>query len=175
MQQTEIKKKRTRTAEEALAALMRLCARAEKSSGDALRLMRTWGVAPAEQRQVLERLTAQRFIDDARYAGAFVREKLRLSGWGLYKIRTALQRKGIDRDTIDRALAAADGAADAAAMKERLRALLVRKMRTTRHTTPYDLRNKLMRYGTASGYEFETVAETVAELIRENDPCDDLF
>lgn len=172
MQQPEIRKKRNKTADEALAALMRLCARAEKSSGDALRLMRTWGVEPREQQRVLERLVEQRFIDDERFAGAFVREKLRLSGWGAYKIRTALQRKGIGRDTIDRALA---NATDGTAMKERLRALLVRKMRTTRSATPYDLRNKLMRYGMASGYEFETVADTVAELIKETDTCDDIF
>ena len=36
---------RTKTPEQALAALMRLCARAEKSEGDARRLMRGWGVA----------------------------------------------------------------------------------------------------------------------------------
>ena len=49
-----------------------------------------------------------RFIDDGRYAEAFVRDKLRLSGWGEYKIRTALQRKRIDRELIDAALAQAD-------------------------------------------------------------------
>ena len=32
-----------------------------------------------------------------------------------------------------------------------------------------------MRYGMASGYEFETVADTVAELIKETDTCDDIF
>lgn len=172
MQQPEIRKRRNKTAEEALAALMRLCARAEKSSGDALRLMRTWGVEPREQQRVLERLVEQRFIDDERFAGAFVREKLHLSGWGAYKIRTALRRKGIDRETIDRALAAST---DGAAMKERLRTLLARKMRTVRSTSPYDLRNKLMRCGMSAGYEFETVAETVAEMIQETDTCDDIF
>ena len=80
MQQSEIRKKRNKTADEALAALMRLCARAEKSSGDALRLMRTWGVEPREQQRVLERLVEQRFIDNERFAGAFVREKLRRGG-----------------------------------------------------------------------------------------------
>ncbi|MEG1612521.1 MAG: RecX family transcriptional regulator, partial [Alistipes sp.] len=38
------KERRPKTPEQALTSLMRLCARAEKSSGDALRLMRTWGV-----------------------------------------------------------------------------------------------------------------------------------
>jgi len=86
---TPRRERRDKTPEQALAALMRLCARAEKSSGDALRLMRTWGVAEEARREVLRKLTAQGFIDDARYAGAFVRDKIRLAGWGARKIRTA--------------------------------------------------------------------------------------
>lgn len=72
---------RTKTPEQALAALMRLCARAERSEEDARRLMTRWGVAPADRERVLERLRRDRFIDDARYAEAFVREKINLSGW----------------------------------------------------------------------------------------------
>ncbi|MBQ5893719.1 MAG: RecX family transcriptional regulator, partial [Rikenellaceae bacterium] len=70
----EIIKRRTRTADEAYAALARLCARAEKSSGDARRLMRTWGVPESEREGVLQRLLRERFIDDSRYASAFVRD-----------------------------------------------------------------------------------------------------
>ena len=73
---------RTKTPEQALAALMRLCARAERSEEDARRLMTRWGVAPADRERVLERLRRDRFIDDARYAEAFVRDKINLSGWG---------------------------------------------------------------------------------------------
>ena len=71
--------KREKTAYEALASLMRLCARAERSSGDALRLMQNWGVSKNEQQEVLQRLINERFIDDRRYAEAFVREKIQLS------------------------------------------------------------------------------------------------
>ena len=105
-----MKKRRDKSPEQALAALMRLCARAEKSESDARRLMRGWGLAERDAEQVLGKLVRDRFIDDGRYAEAFVREKLRLSGWGAYKIRTALQRKGIRRELIDAALAQAEGA-----------------------------------------------------------------
>lgn len=94
---------RTKTPEQALAALMRLCARAERSEEDARRLMTRWGIAPADRERVLERLRRDRFIDDARYAEAFVREKINLSGWGARKIADALHRKRIARETIERA------------------------------------------------------------------------
>lgn len=167
------RERRTKTPEEAYASLTRLCARAEKSSGDALRLMATWGVAEGERRRVLQRLIDQRFIDDARYASAFVHEKNRLSGWGAYKIRTALQRKGIAPALIDEALAAIDPETVAA----RLRTQLERKARVVKYNTPYELRNKLLRYGLSLGYGYEAVRDAVAEAVdlTNDDTCNDLF
>ena len=70
MQPDELRKKKVKTPEQALAALMRLCARAEKSQEDARRLMRGWGLAERDAEGVLAKLVRDRFIDDARYAGA---------------------------------------------------------------------------------------------------------
>ena len=164
-----MRKKRDKTPDEALAALMRLCARAEKSEGDARRLMRGWGVAEKDAEQVLGRLVRDRFIDDSRYAEAFVREKLRLSGWGEYKIRTALQRKRIDRALIDAALAEADRPA----MGERLCRQLERKARTAKYTTQYELKTKLIRYGLSLGYDYETVVEAASGLVTDTETCDE--
>ena len=139
---------RTKTPEQALAALMRLCARAERSEEDARRLMTRWGVAPSDRERVLERLRRDRFIDDARYAEAFVRE------------------------TIERALAALD----AGTARERLADLLRRKVRTTRAATPYELKNKLIRYGLAQGYDYEAVRDAADALIATtDDSCDTFF
>ena len=167
MQPDEIRKKKVKTPEQALAALMRLCARAEKSQEDARRLMRGWGLAERDAEGVLAKLVRDRFIDDARYAGAFVREKLRLSGWGEYKIRTALQRKRIDRALIDAALAEADRSG----MDERLRRQLERKARTAKYSTQYELKTKLIRYGLSLGYE--TVVEAASGLVTDTETCDE--
>ena len=169
MHPAEIRKKRDKTPDEALAALMHLCARAEKSEGDARRLMRGWGLAERDAEGVLAKLVRDRFIDDARYAGAFVREKLRLSGWGEYKIRTALQRKRIDRALIDAALAEADRSG----MDERLRRQLERKARTAKYSTQYELKTKLIRYGLSLGYDYETVVEAASGLVTDTETCDE--
>lgn len=160
---------RTKSPDEALAALMRLCARAERSTGDALRLMQRWGLSEGDRQQVLQRLVRDRFIDDARYAGAFVREKFRLSGWGEYKIRAALQRKGIARERIDAALAEADRGDTAGRLKRQLE----RKARTVRHATPNELKAKLVRYGLSLGYEYEAVLDAASEMTKNTEPCDD--
>ena len=154
-------RKRTKTPEQALERLMALAARAEKSSGDALRLMRGWGVEPAAQQDVLHKLTEQRFIDDERYSAAFVREKSRLNGWGAYKIRSALSAKGIKREVIERALEQVDSAG----AQERLEKML--RTRAARLTgTPYEIKGKLVRYGASLGYDYETVIDQVDRIVK---------
>lgn len=171
MRQSVVKEPKKKSAEQALSSLMRLCARAEKSSGDARRLMRGWGVEPAAQESVLRQLIAQRFIDDERYAAAFVREKVNLSGWGAYKIRAALARKGIEERIINAALQDIDSTKSAEQLLQRLQ----RKMRLTKATSAYDLKTKLLRYGASLGYDFETVREAVDGLIKTTDERCDIF
>lgn len=163
--------KRAKTADEALTALMRLCARAERSSGDALRLMAQWGVAEVERKRVLERLLKERFIDDSRYAEAFVREKCNLSAWGVYKIQSALRRKGIADSIIKEALTQLSPEKNLARLQERLE----RKMRSIKYNTNYELRTKLVRYGLSLGFTMEEVVEAVNQTTknREIEQCDD--
>ena len=40
-------------------------------------------------------------------------------------------------------------------------------MRTTKYTSRYELKSKLMRYGASLGYGFESVAEVVDALISD--------
>lgn len=171
MLQKTPKIKRAKTADEALASLMRLCARAERSSGDALRLMQNWGVAKEEQYRVLQRLQRERFIDDRRYAEAFVREKCNLSAWGRYKIQSALMRKGIASDIIAEALAALNTTDN----KKRLQERLQTKIKHIKYDTPYQLKTKLIRYALSLGFEMDEVIDCVNEIIKENNitECDD--
>ena len=159
----EPKKRRDKSAAEALQSLMRLCARAEKSSGDAMRLMRTWGVAEAERQGVLDRLVTQRFIEDRRYAEAYVREKSTLAGWGARKIAQQLRLKGVSKDIITEVLATLDS--DDA--RTRLTDKLQRKLRTTKAATDYELRGKLLRYALSLGYEYDLAMEAINNLYRE--------
>lgn len=167
--------KRTKTAEQALAALQRLCARAERSSGDALRLMATWEVPYDRRQEVLQKLLQDRFIDDKRYAEAFVREKTSLNTWGEYKIRTALRRKGIAEATINAALQQINPESNA----ERLTLRLERKVRSVKYDTPYQLKTKLLRYGLSLGFPMEQVMQSVEQVMKNinfDNQCDeDIF
>ena len=162
---------KSKSAEEALSSLMRLCARAERSSGDAMRLMIRWQVPSEERHKVLQRLIAERFIDDRRYAEAFVREKINLSAWGEYKIKAALRGKGISEDVINSVLAEVDSLHNV----ERLRERLARKLRSLKADTPYQLKTKLIRHGLSLGFTTDVVIECVEKLMNDlniNSECD---
>ena len=160
----KIKQPKAKTPEQALQSLMRMCARSERSSGDALRLMKRWGVADDAARKVLSELQADRFIDDARYAEAFVRDKLNLSGWGAYKIKSALRTKGVSKDIIDEVIAPMIEATD---MKERLEDIMKRKLRTLKYSSAYDAKNKLIRFAASRGYELDEAIECASKIVGE--------
>ena len=150
---------------------MRLCARAERSSGDARRLMATWGVPEQDREGVLQRLKREKFIDDGRYAEAFVREKVNLSGWGEWKIRSALKRKGVAEDVINVALGQLSPEQSAQRLAERLK----RKMRTVKYSSAYELRTKLIRYALSLGYAMDEVmgeVEAITQEIKTEEECD---
>lgn len=167
MVQKEVKRK---SAEQALRLLMNMAARAERSSGDALRLMKRWGVDDNDAQRVLQRLIAEQFIDDSRYAAAFVREKINLSGWGSYKIVAALRRKGVDNRIIENALSQY-GSVD---MEERLQGLLEKKIKTVKYRDTSDLRAKLFRFAASRGYDYSTAMQAVDRVVKGERECDNL-
>ncbi len=157
---------RTKTPTQALSSLMRQCARAEKCSSDALRSMRRWGLSDEDAREVLERLKKERFIDDGRYAEAYVREKMRFSGWGAMKIRSALRAKSIAPEVIARALMQLEPEENVARLEDILR----KKMAKTTARDRYDLKAKLVRFGMSRGFDLDDVLEISERILRELEP-----
>lgn len=157
------RERKTKSAAEALQSLMRLCARGERSTGDAMRLMRTWGVPEGERQSVVDRLVAQRFIDNSRYAELYVREKSRLSGWGARKIAMQLRTKGVEKEVIAEALATIDRDEQS----DRLAEKLGRKMRTTKAQSDYEMRGKLLRYALGLGYDYDDASTALDKIMAE--------
>jgi regulatory protein len=149
--------RKSKSAEQALNALMRLCSRAEKSSGDAMRLMYTWGVPQAERQGVLDKLIEMRFVDDMRYAEAYTREKSQIAGWGARKIAQHLYQKGISKDIVAKVLMLIEE--DEA--RETLERRLLRKLPTIKAANDFDLRGKLLRYALGLGYDYDLVVEVI--------------
>ena len=148
--------------EKALARLMRLCATRECCRSDLRRKLAE--LPEAEADAILETLVREGFVDDARYARAFARDKSALQGWGSLKIKLALQRKAIDAAAIRAALEEIDGKAAATRMEQVLRAkwkALDREEDSARKEA------KFFRYALARGYGYEEIKRMYDHLRRD--------
>ncbi len=134
--------------------MRRLCSRSERCSSDILRKVVALGIPEPES--VVEQLVSEGYIDDARYARAFARDKSSLQGWGKVKIRVDLQRKNIDEPTITAALSEID----LEAAEQKLRKLALAKLRQLRsESDPRVRKAKLLRYLMGRGYTYDEIVE----------------
>ena len=142
-----------------LSRLQRLCSKAEYCRADIYRkALRDLDGDAAEATRLVEELIRDRYVDDARYASAFAREKASLQGWGPVKIRFQLRAKGVSDAVITAALEEIDeDSADA-----RLRRLLEAKAKTLEGDPQFRL--KLIKFGLSRGYEYSQVEDAFAFL-----------
>lgn len=140
-----------------------LCARSEQSSGDIDMKLRKWGIAANDAKTILRHLVGEGYIDDTRYARAYVRDKFRFSGWGRLKIAYNLRLKHIDNDTIALAL----GEIDAEEYKTKLKSLVATKFREVKSRPPMKAREAVLRFVAQRGFEADLSISVVNELIED--------
>ena len=132
--------------------MMNLCARGERCSADIRRKLAA--LPPDEAEAVLDTLVREGYVDDARYARAFARDKSALQGWGSLKIKLALQRKGIGAA----AIAAAIGEIDAKAAGARMEQVLRAKWKALAgEADPARKEARFYRYALARGYGYDDI------------------
>ena len=66
----------------ALSRLANLCAKAEYCVSDIRQKMARWDLPEGAEDRIVHRLLNERYIDEQRYACAFVRSKFRFNRWG---------------------------------------------------------------------------------------------
>lgn len=139
-----------------------LCARSEQAPSDVREKLKKWGLSSGEVTQVLRQLTDQGFMDERRYARAFVKDKFAFNGWGRVKISHQLRLKGINAAAIDEAMTALDDET----YRQRLVELLRAKWRTVNGREPRAAWAAMMRFAVSRGFEVPTAGECVKQVTR---------
>lgn len=139
-----------------------LCARSEQASGDIRAKLLKWGLDGCDVATVLQQLVEQGFIDDSRFARAFVKDRFAFNGWGRIKIAHQLRLKGIPTDTIDEAMAAIDEES----YRDRLLELLRAKWRMVKDREPRAAWAAMMRFAASRGFEASVAGECVRQITR---------
>lgn len=144
-----------KTEQEAYLQLAAACAQAEHCEQEMRDKMKRWEMDPEAQNRVVERLTKERYIDNERYARAFVKDKVRYNKWGRRKVQQALWMKRIDDDIQQRVLDEID---DEEYLKV-LVPLLKQKRKSIKAANDYELNQKLVRFALSRGFDYGIIRQ----------------
>ena len=147
--------KKEMTEQEAFLQLAAICAQAEHCEQEMRDKMKRWELDETVQNRVIERLTKERYIDQERYARAFVNDKIRYNKWGRRKVQQALWQKRIDNDVQQRVLDEIDDSEYLAV----LRPLLKQKRKSIRAASAYEENQKLVRFALGRGFTFDIIRQ----------------
>jgi len=143
--------------QQAYLQLAALCARGEHCQHDMTEKMRLWGIDDETQARVMQRLTSERYVDDERFARAFVSDKVRYNRWGRRKVEQALWAKHIDEHTAKAVLDEVDDEEYIAALAP----LLKQKRRSTRAASEYELTMKLIKFALSRGFTMDIIKRCI--------------
>ena len=137
------------------------CSRAEKCESDVRTYLYKQGVDAKDIAKIVDRLVDDKFVDNARYARAFVSDAFKFNKWGRLKIRQALLAKGISEKLMSEPLSGIDETE----YMSLLESLLRTKLKSVRGDDEYKLKPSVFRFAYSRGFEPELV-EKVWEKIR---------
>jgi len=144
-----------KTEQEAYLQLAALCAQAEHCTQEMRDKMKRWGIDTASQERIVARLVSERYVDEERYARAYVNDKLRYQKWGRRKIQQGLWQKRIPDDIQQQVL-------DETGPQEYLdvlRDLLRQKRKSTKAGSDYELNQKLVRFALGRGFTYDIIRQ----------------
>jgi regulatory protein len=143
------------TEQEAFLQLATVCAQAEHCEKEMRDKLKRWGIDESAQNRIIQRLINERYIDNERYARAFVKDKIRYNKWGRRKVQQGLWLKQIDPEIQQRVL----NEIDENEYLDVLRPLLRQKRKTVKAQNDYELNQKLVRFALGRGFTFDIIRQ----------------
>jgi regulatory protein len=153
----EPKKIRITDEKVALAKAEHYCAYQERSQQEVREKLYDMGMYPAGVENVITELIAGNFLNEERFAYAYVKGKFNQKGWGRIKIKQGLKQKRVSDKLISKALQAIDGEA----YLDTLGVLLQKKQDKMIEKDPYKRRYKLQQYAMSRGFENDLINEVL--------------
>ena len=147
--------KKEKTEQEAFLQLASLCANAEHCQYEMLEKMKRWELSEEAQARIMAQLIEERYVDDERYARAFVKDKIHYNKWGRRKVQQGLWMKHIDKDIQQEILDEIDDKEYLNVLKP----LLKQKRKSIKANSDYELNQKLVRFALGRGFTFDIIRQ----------------
>ncbi|MBO7133691.1 MAG: RecX family transcriptional regulator [Bacteroidales bacterium] len=136
------------------------CSRAEKCESDVRTYLFKQSVDSKLIAKIVSSLVADKFVDNERYARAFVSDAFKFNKWGRLKIRQALLAKGISEKLMSQPLAEIDETEYMSLLENLLRA----KLKSVHDDDEYKMKASVFRFAYSRGFEPELVEKVWGKL-----------
>lgn len=143
------------TENEALNRAAAYCSGAEHCCKEVMDRLKRWGMEEETAERIVARLIKERFIDEERFARAFIHDKYAFEKWGKRKIANALRMKEIP----EKCYAKYIGEIPREEYMEGLKSILEAKSRTVKAKNNYERNGKLIRFAAGKGYDIDDIME----------------
>lgn len=153
--------------DQALNRAASLCSQGEKCSSDIFDKVLSWGIPEAEAARLVAYLIDEKFIDDTRFAHAFVNDKFIYQHWGRIKIRYTLRQKGIEDSVIGQML---EEVIEPEAYVEACADALRPKLRGMEAPLATNDRARLYRFAAQRGFEPSVISQALHTLVDDAEP-----
>ncbi|WP_320111545.1 regulatory protein RecX [Draconibacterium orientale] len=147
--------------QQAYSKMAQLCSRSEQCSADIRKKILTYEIVDEIVDEIIEKLIAEKYIDDERFARAYVNDKFRFNKWGRVKMRFYLRQKGLSDATIEKGLEKID--------EEKYIKVLVKimkdKAKTIKKKDRFTKMGQIIRYTQGRGFEPELIHRHMNEVL----------
>lgn len=155
--------KKKYTPKEAKQKIAKYCAYQERCHQEVRDKLYSYGLVPDDVELIIYELIQQDFLNEERFAIAFVKGKFKYKKWGRIKIRVELKRRKISDYCIKKGLKEIDGETYALI----LYSLLEKKINSLKTIKGYQKNYKAAQFVIGKGYESDIVWETIKEKFPE--------
>lgn len=145
--------------EQGLQRAAALCCQSEHCVADITEKLLRWGVSREDSDRIIDRLIDEKYIDESRYALAYVRDKVRFSHWGRVKIKSMLRMLRVSEQDISNAFDSFDEDEYFGVLED----VIESKRRTLPEAESYASRVKLIRFALQRGFEMHEITKFISE------------
>lgn len=157
-------KKAIITTFQALEKLRKYCAYSERSHFDVRSKLKQWNIDEIASESIISSLIEERFLNEERYAEAYVQGKIRINHWGKNKIKQGLRQHKISEPCIKRAFAKID-------FDEYIEILIKEGLKKLKLSKGNNLQKqqKTIQFLISKGFEFDLIKEQSDHIFKSKE------
>lgn len=143
--------------------MAQICSRSEQCAADIRKKIIAFEIVDELVDEIIQKLQRENFLNDERYAAAYVKDKFKFNKWGKTKIRYYLRAKGISDADIEKGLEEIDD--------DKYKALLIKTMKEKARAVKnkknkFEKMGQIIRFAQNRGFEPELIHRYMDEVLK---------